>query len=62
MTNRDEYLKTKIFVCGHDKRVDFEEFNKNSDEFFDSIMFDKKFRMSIKLQGKLENLKRSELL
>jgi hypothetical protein len=49
VADRNKYLKGKIFVCGEDDRVDFEEIDTNSHEFLNSVMFDKKLSVPIKL-------------
>jgi hypothetical protein len=49
VADRYKYLKGKIFVCGEDNRVDFEEIDKYSHEFFNSVMFDKKLSVPIEL-------------
>jgi hypothetical protein len=49
VTDRNKYLKTEILVGGQDNRIDLEEVNKDPDEFFNPIMLNKKFGMSIKL-------------
>lgn len=62
MTDRNEDLKTEIFVGGQNNTINLEKVNKNLHQLLNAWVFDEKIDVIVHLKHEPQNIESSDLL